>query len=228
METGDLFLIIVSLCVVITIMIIFMAMSIRWIMFGLNIMFKRFSKKGNIGLLFIKSKSNNFGIPHVVDLGKKDYEFSISGTKHLYPIHREAFGKQGLFFGLPYAMYNDDDCKTSLGLMYHAATDKGEPLYHDDLQTMPVYTPIKNSVSLGGNFLKALVDEKVFSDALKDFLNKNQVLLFICIGSIAAAGISAYFGYEIMSNTLPNIESLIINGFQGISNKLDLILEAVK
>lgn len=203
-------------------------MNIRWVMFGMSIMWQKFKNKGNIGLMFLRSKANNFTVPYVVNLGEKEHQVKIGKKKHLYPIEREAYGKQGLFFGIPYVFYNDEDCKTSLGLVYHVADDDGVPQYHDGDVTKPIYSEIKNAVTLSGAFLQALVDEKVFSDALKEFMDKNQMLLYLCMGAIAAGGISAYFGYEMFSNLIPTFQDQVLNGFASINNKLDLILEAIK
>jgi len=222
----------VSIIISCVIMTIFFGMicliNIKWVMFGMNIMIKKFTKKGNIGLLLIRSKANNFNIPFVIDLGTKEHQCKIGGKNHIYPIERKQFEKAGRLFGLPYAMFNDDDCKTSLGLVYHVSDAKGVPLYHDEAEQEPKYSEVKNSVSLSGGFLQALVDEKVFSDGMKAFLDKNQMVIYLCIGAIAAGGAGAYFGYELTATTIPNIEIAVNNAVSSINNKLDLILAAVQ
>lgn len=207
-------------------LVLVLALNFKWVLFGTSMAFKRMSTKNNVGLYFLRSKGGNFNPPLLVDLNKKEEEVTIGGKPAVLPITRDDFQSNGLFFGLPYKMANDDDVKTSIGLHYHTTNDKGDPLYNED--GTPIISFVKNSVSVSGGMLKALVDEKAISDALKDFLQKNQIILYLLIGNIVVAAGAAYFGYEMMSNLLPNVESLIKGAITEINNKLDLIIAAVQ
>ena len=207
-------------------LVLVLAMNVKWVVFGLNLVFKRFSTKNNVGLYFLRSKGGNFNVPKIVDLNKKEEEFTVGGQKQVLPITRADFENNGLFFGMPYKMANDDDVKTSIGLHYQATDEKGVAILNEAGE--PMISFVKNSVSVSGGMLKALVDEKAISDALKDFLQKNQLVIYLAIGNIAVAGAAAYFSFEMMSNLLPGFDSLMRGAILDINNKLDLIIAAVK
>jgi len=218
-------LILISTSMIILSLIIVMAMSFKWILFGLTITFKRFQSKNNTGLYFLRSKSGNFTLPKVVDLNKNEETFKVAGKDVVLPINREDFAQTGLFFGMPYKMSNVEDLKTSIGLHYTSTDEKGNVIYNAD--GTPAISVIKNSVSVSGAMIKALIDEKALTDALKDFLQKNQLILILIVANIIVAGVTAYFSYEMMSNVLPTMESLVRGAIDSINNKLDLIIERV-
>ena len=224
MEDGIL-LAILGLSMTVLILIIILIMNFKWVLFGLSLMFKKMSSKNNVGLYFLRSKGNNFNLPLPVDLNKKEEEFTIGGRKQTLAITREDFEQNGRFFGMPYKLADDDDVKTSLGLVYHQTNDKGEPIYFEvEGMRMPYYESIKNSISVSGEMIKALIDEKALSDALRDFLQKNQLMLILIVANIIVAGVGAYLGYEVMSTLLPDLQSTVQSGFSAINNKLDLLI----
>jgi hypothetical protein len=216
---------ILGLIVVIVILFLIIALSFKWLLFGLSILFKKISSKNNVGLYLMRSKGGNFNLPKVVDLNKKEEEFTIGGRKQILPINRDDFENNGLWFGLPYKLANDDDVKTSIGMHYQATDEKGESVLNAD--GTPTLTLVRNSVSVSGDMLKALVDEKAISDALRDFLKKNQMILILMIGALIIGGVNAYISFEVMSNVLPAMETLVRSAISEINNKLDLILVAV-
>lgn len=228
MEESSIILAVISLACIIIFLFIIILMNVRWVLFGSSIMWGKFTKKGNIGLLFIRNKANNFTIPLVVDLAADEHTEKNGKDKNTYPIHREIFEDGFRFFGLPSAMFNDDDCKTALGIAYHKTDENGMPLYSEKSPDSPVISWVKNSVSLSPSMLKALVDEKSLTNALKAFLDKNQMMIYMLMGSIIAGGAAAYFGFELMSNQIPLIENTLTVGFENVNNKLDAILEAVR
>lgn len=222
------FLILLSMGTTLFLLIILLLINIRWISFGTEIMFKRFLYKGNMGLLWTRNKSGNFTLPKVINLAEKSVKLKQGKDTATFPIDRTQYSDSTRFFGMPSALFDAEDCKTSLGIVYHQTDEQGNPLYWNEDIGFPKYVGRKNSVSLSPTLLEAIIEEKSLTNALRKFLDNNKILFYLCLGAIIAGGIGAYFGYELISNQIPLLQSSIETGFQQMTNKLDLILEAVR
>lgn len=212
--------------------------NLRLVSFGMELLLKRIIYKGNMGLVFIKNKSHNFSLPKIVSLAATSVMFKNGKEREEYPLTSDMFTKNGRFFNLPYVMFADEDAKTTLGLMYQKCDAEGNPMFHTVLSgieknekdeevpkwaQVPMYEAEKNSISVSPTMMRAIIDERAFGEALKSFLAQNQIIMWAAFGAIIAAGISAYFGYEMIGNLMPAMETQLA----GITQKLDAILVAV-
>ena len=194
------------------ILLVAVAMSGKFFMFGLKLMVLRSFHKGNVGLIFYRSVGNNFGLPKIVPLT----DTKIQTNKTLHPFTREQFS-QGLFFGIPFIFCDIEDVKTTYGLYKHQSDEKGEPLYWRDAENKPiapVLDAVKTSVSISPTLLRTAYSASALGEAINEFLNKNKLLLMLAGGALLAGVIAAFFGYS-NNEQLYNVCTVALDDLKG-------------
>lgn len=234
-DYGIYFLVTMYLCIGMGALILFAGPAFIW---GVKFTFKKMTLKQNLGLLFLKNKADNLGFPELVDLRLDKHQIkNKEGTKS-WVIDSNSF-KGGTFLGQKFAIFDMDDSLTSLGLYYQQNELKEikdedgnvtgskllpvETYYaikNDDGETIdtgiPKLSPMKPSNKVDPKLMfNVAVNEKI--ESLIRQLKTNKNLMYLLFGCVAAAGIGAYFSYEMFSNQLP----IVID-------KLDTIIELIK
>lgn len=219
MDIGTL---LITLEVTIGILIALLIPTWKFVFFWWKMMFLSRKWKGNVGLIFSRSLGGNFGIPRIV---KIDSTMQKRDEK-IYGYQREMF-TQGTFFGKPFAMFDAEDMKTSLGLYKQQCDADGNPLYHviptgmknDKDQPLDIHTKIpvlhatKTSVTLSPGLLHAGVVAVALGEAIKEFLNKHKMLLIVCGIAALLAGAAAFFGYT-NQNTISELCAVQFNSLK--------------
>lgn len=213
--------------VLIAVLAIFaIVMSKQWFMSGFRIWIGNLRFKGNAGALFLRTVGNDFAPPLVVDLRTDKYE----DKKRTVFYNRDMFST-GRFMGVPYCMMDSEDGKTSLGI-YKQQTDKdGKPLsvaltINEESIIQPITKPLKESVSLSSELVKSSINAIALTQAVRDFLEKNKVLLYVCMAAAIAGAAGAYFGYS-NNGLIQSVCSQGINQLSGQITALQLNLTGV-
>ena len=188
--------------------IIVFALAGKWAIVGLKVFIAKLKYKENAGFIFLVNKSGIIGFPHIIDLRKDRVTIKIQGKKQDYAYNVNQV-QHGRMFGLPYIMYYVDDSKTSVGWYFHQSEANGNPMYYDpETKQVPVLSPIKDSVSLTPSFFEAIVGDEALTLALRNHEKTNNLVKYLAIGSILAAGFAAYTGYEMISTHVPAFYAL--------------------
>jgi hypothetical protein len=180
-----------------------------------------------VGFKFTYDIAGNIRFPDLIEL--KDIYYEQKDTDESWVFSEDQF-KKGRFLGYPYAIYNQHDAKTTMGFSYQLTDEKGLPLYEEKeisimvgkdkngkpvFQTkkelVPVYTHLKNSVSLPPKLLKAIVGAKAVSQVVNDIIGDNQRNFYLLLGSIVIAGGTAYFIYQLKNGEIATILQLLQN-----------------
>jgi hypothetical protein len=182
--------------------ILAIALSGKWFMFGLKMFMAKLKYKNNAGLMFIKNKGGDFGIPKIINLIEEQYEEGKKDNKKVYPYNADQIAGFKMF-SMPSVFFDDEDAKCSVGMVevYQQSNDNGEPVEQ--------VIPIKPSVSLRPAALKALIDSKALTQAIGELFKQNKTLLMVLVGLGIGIAITAYFSYEAHSNILPEILSTL-------------------
>jgi hypothetical protein len=101
----------ITLEVIVGVLIVVTVPAMKFVKFFWQLMFFKRKYKQNVGLVFTRSMGKNFGIPRIVNIG----EATEKHDNKLYVYSREMF-TEGTFFGCPFAFFDAEDMKTSLGL----------------------------------------------------------------------------------------------------------------
>jgi hypothetical protein len=217
-----------------TVVVLFLicALTFPWIVFGLNLMISKLTTRGNTGIILIRGQNNNFGIPIVVNLSKKLNNKKIGGVAKEFPTVRDAFVKSTTMFGVPMMIINGENAGQTLGLhtrkpVYETHTDDKTGEEVRVLKGFTMDEEMSQSNLISPELIDALIKEKALTNAFKSLMNQNMIVLYAAIAAVIAAGASAYFGYEIISNHFPNAMTMITAATTEINTKLDLILAAV-
>jgi hypothetical protein len=190
-----------GLAAAIGIIMFFMALPYSW--YGLK---RRFLNNPKYGQILLLNKAGNFNSPIIIDMSKIGIEHSEKG----YPLTREAFTGAS-FFGLPTAIYCEDDSKTTIGFVYQQTDKEGKPLYIEytdkegNTRKMPVYSELKPSKSIEPKVLKSLVYGVALSEIAKRLFGNTQNILYLCMGSIVVTGIVGFLVYTIHTQDIPNV-----------------------
>lgn len=179
--------------------------------FGVKLRIKKFLHPSNVGLLFIHNIGENFGLPKIVRLDKKQYKHKRGGEVGIYLFDREMF-QQGKFFNMPYAMMPYEDIKTTVGLYYKEINEKGEETGN--------ITAVKPSYSLRPEYFQSAVRAAALSQAIQDFLDKNRMLLYVLAGTGLVVGLSLFFTYEMYSTKIPEIVQLLNTISEQVSTQI--------
>jgi hypothetical protein len=110
-----------------------------------------------------------------------------------------------------------EDIKTTYGLYKQQCDEKGEPLYWRDAENKPiapVLDAVKTSVSISPTLLRTAYSASALGEAIKEFLNKNQLLLLLAGGALLVGGISAFFGYS-NNEQLYNVCTVALEDLKG-------------
>lgn len=182
----------ISLATVGLVVFVLMALIFNWILFGIKLIFAKLAYKGNIGFIFLRSKDNTLRMPLIVNLNNDSYK--QTPTK-IIPLTKGQFAGQTKFLGFPFAILDDNDVLHSCALGY--------------LNSDNEFSLIKQSNEINAELLEAFIKQKASLSALQAFLDKNQIIMYLVIGAIAAAAFSAYFGYQLMSVNMPQIMDLL-------------------
>lgn len=192
------------------------SMAGPYLWFGIKLQRAK-SKLGasNVGLMFLRNKSNNFSLPAIIDLQNFKFTRKKSDNTETYLYARDQL-KDGKFFGFPYCIFDDDDNKTSVGLYYAHTNADGSPAYEDVIvgydenkkpviRKKPVITPIKPAVTLPPEFYKSILDGEKMSKSIKDFLDKYQNLFYILLGIGALVLIVGFIVYNVKTKDIPQV-----------------------
>jgi hypothetical protein len=158
--------------------------------------------------MFLVDKGGNLGIPKIIDLRKDKYSEKVDGLKDgaTYPYSTDDLMK-GTFLGRSYLIKAYDDAKTSIGFCYQESDINGNPLYNvlADGTRIKKITELKPSVTLSPGFFTALVGDHALTQALRELLQKNSVLLLVLLGIGVGIVAIGFVLYSMYSQSLPEI-----------------------
>lgn len=185
---------------IIAILATLLVVSLPYVMFGMKLLIKTMTTKKNVGLLFIRNLSDNFPLPHIIDLRENKYEFKINGENYTYLIQREHF--VGLkFLGYPTAWFDANNMVTSIGIHYHTLDKDGKPMFNEHGE--PVISVEKPSHSLHPSLIKAILGSTALTKAIEEIFQKHKTQIYILGGiGIGIAG-SLYLMYQMQSVDIP-------------------------
>lgn len=193
------------------ILLISVLLTLPFIWFGMKLIIKKMTTKNNVGLLFIRNLSDNYPLPHVIDLRKNEYKFKINQTEYTYLINREHF--TGFkFLNLPCVYFDANNMVTSIGLHFHKLDEKGEPIYNENGD--PVISVEKQSYSLSPSLIKAILGSTALTQAIQELFNKHRTLFMIIAGIGIGIGIILYILYNLTSTEIP----MILNGINQLKD----------
>ncbi len=169
--------------------------SKQWFAAGFRIFIGNLRFKGNAGAIFLRTVGSDFAPPIIVDLRKTEW----SDKKRQLIYNRDMF-KEGRFMGTPFCFLDAEDAKTSLGLAKQQTDEQGNPLstvlqVGDQNIVQPITVYVKSSVSIAPELTKSVINAIALSQTVKDFLEKNKILLLVAGAAVLVGVISAYFGY---------------------------------
>lgn len=201
-------------------------LSMPYGMLGLKLWFAKIRWKKDTGLLLLFNKAGV--ISKIVPINLQKDKYTIKGKSGQeqkdYTYSREQVMK-GTFLGFPFIMMDADDTKTTVGMYYQQSDPQThEPLFYDADKTIPVLSPIKDSVSMSPAYFQALVGDHTLTMALKDFMAKNTQIIMIAGVGVIAAGAAAYFAFDIVSTHVPEI----LKQIAATNDKLTQILEILQ
>lgn len=201
-------------------------LSMPYGVLGLKLWFAKMRWKKDTGLLLLFNKAGV--ISKIVPINLQGDKYTLKGKggqeQRDYTYSRDQIMK-GTFLGFPYIMMDADDTKTTVGMYYQQShPETHEPLFYDEQKTVPVLSPIKDSVSLSPSYFQALVGDHTLTMALKDFLAKNKQIIMIAGVGVIAAGAAAFFAFDIISTHVPEI----LKQIAAANDKLTQILELLQ
>lgn len=203
--------------------IIAIVLSKQWFMTGIKIFIGNSRFKGNAGAIFLRTVGSDFAPPVIVDLRSNFYQ----DKKRTIHYSRDMF-KEGRFMGVPYCFKDSEDDKTSLGIHKLQTDEAGNTISipftltlngKEEVLTQPVITPIKSSVSLSPELTKSVINGIALTQVVKDFIDKNKILLLVAGASVLVGVIGAYFGY--VNNNL--ISSACQTGINQLSGQIQAL-----
>lgn len=168
-------------------------------LWGIKYKLKRAKLKDRLGLVWVRSKGDSFGLPKIVNVDDIITQYDQDRD---YPLVRQSF--QGTkFFGAASVLFDAEDCKNVMGLCYQQTDSDGNPIYNED--GSPILIEAKPAVGLDPALFKAITVGAAITSYVKNFMQKYQTQLYILIAIAIGIGIAAYFGYEMYSTSLPDI-----------------------
>jgi len=179
--------------------IILLVLGMPFSIWGIKYKFLRGKLKDRMGLVWVRSKGDSFGLPKIVNV---DEIMTSYDQDRDYPLVREAF-EGTKWFGCPSVLFDAEDSKNVLGLCYHEADAEGQGKFYSS--GSPVLSSIKPPVCLDPALFKAITVGAALTSYVKNFMQKYQTQLYILIAIAIGIGIAAYFGYEMYSSSLPNL-----------------------
>jgi len=191
---------------ILLILIIAIVLTFRYVIFGLKIFFMSIKTKNNVGFVFIRNLSGNYGLPYCVNLLNSSFDIKIGNEKKTYFLQKETF-RGFTFLGYPACFFNADNMITSIGHHFHQLDEEGNPIYKEDGE--PAMTVDKPSFSLDPSLIKAIITGKALTAALEELFLKYKTQIYILIGIGLGIGLTVYLVYEIKSVDIPQIISTI-------------------
>ncbi|MEX1384437.1 hypothetical protein [Lutibacter sp.] len=196
--SSPLFLVVYMFAVVSTIVL---GLSFKYAIFGVKAFVKKMS--GKYGLMFLKMPGGDIKFPpYFVNIEKTEVTLKSKGVTKKFPYTRTDFD-EGRFFSFPYCIKDHDDCIRSYGLYGQVTNSDLKPLYHvveiegKKIQTdIPVLTKEKSSGVVDPELIHGMISKAGILDNLKELFDKNKILLYVVMASIAVSVISLYVGYE--------------------------------
>jgi hypothetical protein len=188
-----------SLATLAVIMTALFVLSMPFSLYGLQFRIKKIKLRERMGLLWIQSKANAFGLPHIVNI---DEPTITIGDKEFVAPEGSFDGPK--FFGCHVAMFPSTDTKNPIGLYYQETNKNGEPLFNDDGSAS--LSAVKPAVGLDPGLFKAVTTTAALTKFAKKLFNQYKTQIII-LGAIAVGiGISLYLNYEAFSTLLPGIQ----------------------
>ncbi len=184
---------------------VIIALCGQFIGFALKFAIAKIRYKQEFGLIFYRNIGSNFTFPKIVSLKKNN----VQDKDGLHPYSRDQF-RDGTFWGKPFMFVDSDDVKTSYGLYKHQTDEEGHPLFYaikdeqNKILNVPVLDAVKTSVSISPELLKTAFSAAALSQALKDFMKKNQLLLILCGAAALFAFGALFFSYN-NQNSISNL-----------------------
>lgn len=187
-----------------------------WLLFGFKFLLSKLKYKENAGLVFFHNLSGNIGRPDIVDMSKGKYTLRDKKNKleKEYFFTREMFRRDSTFFGLPYVILSHDDSLTTAGIYFqqnHIVDKKPVPQYFktDDGEVVPYLKPIKPSITLPPDMIKASVISQNLKQILSEVLIQYKTVFLIVAGIGIGIGVLLFFQYNMVSETFPLQEELL-------------------
>jgi len=177
-----------------------------------------FKKSGKYGLLFLRNRSGNIGIPKFVSLEEESATIKTKEGDKTFPYTPEEF-MTGRFFGLSYAIKDWDDANVSYGLLCPKVDNKLKTEYQKiDIDgklyetTIPVYHTAKNAGVVDPALHKAVVAKEKLIVGIKDMFTKQNLITILVVVAIIVGVVSIYLGYEnyvmLEQTVIPTMNSL--------------------
>jgi len=159
-------------------------------------------KSGKYGLLFLRNKSGNIGLPRFVSLEEESATIKTKYGEKTFPFTPEEF-MQGRFFGLPYAIKDWDDANVSYGLLCPKVNEKLQTEFqkvniegNSYLTSIPVYHSAKNPGVVDPELHKAVVAKEKLIVGIRDMFTKQNLITILVVVSIIIGLVACYLGYE--------------------------------
>ena len=112
----------ITLLIISFVLMTVIALNMKYIKMGLAYSWAKFRYKENAGVLLLKNKNNNIGVPYFYDTAQEDIKIKIGSQILHFPIIREN-EKQLSFLGLPLTIRDIEDAQNELGLVYQDPND---------------------------------------------------------------------------------------------------------
>lgn len=177
------------LAIIVILMTIFI-LTAKYIVWGFKIILGKIRFKEEAGLLLIRGKNNNFGLPLVINQGVEAVVVKISGRKLTFPITRKDKPEVTLL-GMPLYIRDIEDASHDIGLVYSTpdpADEKKELLSF-----------VKSPYFIGSEEHQIVIDNAKLNNTVKTLLDNYQIVFYIVVGLIIVSLFNAYASWEIVS-----------------------------
>lgn len=199
--------------------IIWLALSLRWSIFGLV---GRLYRAKGYGLLLLKSNTDNIGFPKFVDLNSESIKVKKSqglfkpAKVSIYAVNRDDFMGMRLF-GFPFCIKDFDDATKSYGLyspvkdlsnnqIFETITltnEKGETV--EAPTDIPKLTRHKSGSVVDPEMVHAIISKNTVLSSINQFMKNNKMVLTVAALALLASIAAAYFGYNIYNQITLNV-----------------------
>jgi hypothetical protein len=192
-------------------MFLFITMAGPSFWFGIKLRVARLKRGSNVGLVSLRNKAGDIGLPDVVDLRKDKYTKKIDGVMYEWPIVSEHF-EGAKYMNTPWTIFDVDDSKTNVGVVritYMDSDEEGNPTQR--------VSQVKPSITMKPSLIRALIKNDQLTGAIQDLFNKHKTQIYILAGIGIGIAFSVYVGWELINTHIPQLienQERIINLFE--------------
>lgn len=156
--------------------------------FGLKMFIARIRFGSNLAALFIRGKSNNMGLPYLIDNSKETAKISISGIKRTYPLSR-GDGSDMRWMGMPMYIYDSEDMQNDMAIVY---------------KKDGAYTIVKDGNFIPSETCDVVVQNELLVSEYNKLDAKYKTVYLIVLGILIVCAFNAYTSFELL-NYINNI-----------------------